>query len=419
MLKRAGANALLLLGGLAAGILLLEAALRICGISYPIFYDSTDEKLGWGLRPGAEGWWTSEGRAFVRINADGLRDRDHAREKPPGVYRIAVLGDSYAEALQLPMEDAFWSVLERDLSGCGALGGRKTEAINFGVSGYGTAQELLTLRHRVWKYSPDLVLLAFTPGNDIRNNFRALEKDPGRPYFVYRGNDLLPDNAYLASWRFSPSWKRSAFRMLARLSDFSRIVQVANRAKNAWLAGREAARQSAAAAAPSGGGEGTPAVVETGIDDSVYRDAAGPLWGEAWRVTEAILERMAEETREKGAGFLVVAVSSGLQAHPDPKVRRAAEARLGAGDLFYAERRLESFCRSKGIAVLNLGPEFQARAERDGIFLHGFGKNAGWGHWNAAGHRLAGNSIAQAVCKELEKEEIFIPSGSAPSTSRK
>ncbi|HVT18767.1 MAG TPA: hypothetical protein VHQ90_21610 [Thermoanaerobaculia bacterium] len=54
------------------------------------------------------------------------------------------------------------------------------------MAGYGTAQELLTLRHEVWRYAPDLVLLAFYTGNDVRNNERRLEQDPSRPYFILR-----------------------------------------------------------------------------------------------------------------------------------------------------------------------------------------------------------------------------------------
>ena len=36
-------------------------------------------------------------KAYVRINDDGLRDRAHTKEKPANTFRIAVLGDSYAE----------------------------------------------------------------------------------------------------------------------------------------------------------------------------------------------------------------------------------------------------------------------------------------------------------------------------------
>ena len=54
------------------------------------------------------------------------------------------------------------AVMEKDLEKSDHLQGRHVEVINFGVSGFGTTQELLTLEYKVWKYSPDVVLLAFT-----------------------------------------------------------------------------------------------------------------------------------------------------------------------------------------------------------------------------------------------------------------
>src|SRR2546423_4830587 len=137
------------------GLLIFEVFLRAVGFTYPIFYQP-DEVCGYALRPRMQGWYRKEGAAFVRINSEGLRDREHSKQKPPNTFRIAVLGDSYAEAFQVEQDAAFWSVLERRLNDCSVLEGRKVEVINFGVSGYGTAQELLTLRERVWDYSPDV-----------------------------------------------------------------------------------------------------------------------------------------------------------------------------------------------------------------------------------------------------------------------
>ncbi len=415
-MKRPWGNVLLVLGGTVFAALLLEAALRIAGISYPSFY-AADPVVGPTLRPGAQGWWTSEGRTFVTINSDGLRDREHTRAKPPGTFRIAVLGDSYAEAFQVPLEDTFWSVMARELSACRSLGGKRVEAINFGVSGYGTAQELLTLRRRVWAYDPDLVVLAFTTGNDVRNNLRALENDPRIPYFVYRGDVLALDNAFLDSWRY-----RQPGRLLLgigyRLAGVSRILQVANRAKNVIQARRAAARQQAAAtaadaarrsAAPAPGAGGMPAAgtapfgPEPGLDAMVFREPADPLWREAWRVTEGLIGTMGAEVAARGKAFLVVTVSSGIQVHPDPQVREAFLRGAAAGNLFYPERRIEELCRRRGIPALALGPPFLEYAGRNRTFLHGFGSSLGFGHWNREGHRLAGALIARAVCGEMEK----------------
>jgi hypothetical protein len=92
---------LLLVGaGILVGLLLSELTLRAVGFSEPSLY-VPDERRGHALLPGAKGWWRSEGEAYVRINSRGLRDREHDVEKPAGTLRIAVIGDSFAEALQV------------------------------------------------------------------------------------------------------------------------------------------------------------------------------------------------------------------------------------------------------------------------------------------------------------------------------
>ena len=68
--------------GLVVGLLIVEVGLRIAGISYPSIFD-IDLLRGNALHPGAEGWQRGEGEAYVRINSQGLRDREHEFEKPP------------------------------------------------------------------------------------------------------------------------------------------------------------------------------------------------------------------------------------------------------------------------------------------------------------------------------------------------
>ncbi len=147
---------LVVTGGLLTGLAAAEIGLRLAGISYP-FPWTVDAERGLALRPGAAGVWHEEGVARFRINSDGLRDGEHAVPKPPKVLRIAVLGDSFAEALQVAAEHAFWAVLERELGRCPALRARPVETVNFGVSSYATAQALITLRRKVWRYPQSVI----------------------------------------------------------------------------------------------------------------------------------------------------------------------------------------------------------------------------------------------------------------------
>jgi hypothetical protein len=189
-------NGALVAGSLAISLLLAELVLRAIGFSYPVWW-TYDDITGSKLFAGAEGWQRVEGEAFIRINRDGLRDREHSRTKPPNTVRLAILGDSMTEALNVPLESAFWSVLERELKSCKAFGNRDVEIVNFGVSGYGTAQQLLTFRHRVAAYSPDVTVLAFYAGNDVRNNSKELEPVKLRPFFNVHNDSLVLDNSFL------------------------------------------------------------------------------------------------------------------------------------------------------------------------------------------------------------------------------
>src|SRR4051812_28356966 len=64
-----------------------------------------DPQLGWTLRANRYGVHVEHGeRTPVRVNPAGFRDIERFLDKPEGVYRIAVLGDDYSEALDTPLE---------------------------------------------------------------------------------------------------------------------------------------------------------------------------------------------------------------------------------------------------------------------------------------------------------------------------
>ena len=413
----------LLLAALIFGLLVAEIALRLVGYTYPLFY-TTDVVRGYALKPGMSGWYRKEGAAYIRINSDGLRDREHAGQKPADTVRIALLGDSYAEALQVPLEDAFWVVMEQRLQGCAAFAGRRVEVINFGVSGYGTAQELLTLRERVWDYAPDIVLLAMTTNNDITDNLRALKKTEEIPYFVYREGQLTLDDSFRESRTFK--LRHSALNRAGRwIRDQLRVIQAFHQGHYAlknYLASRRANAVPAPAAPPvasansqaNQAGEATAnapaardaAVIsdELGIANLVYREPADANWREAWRVTEGLLRLMRDEVRGRGAKFVVVTLSNGVQVHPQPAARAAFLRRVGATDIFYPDTRIKSLGEREGFPVLTLAPQLQQHAEQHQAFLHGFGRDLGNGHWNSSGHRVAGELLAQQLCEVIARD---------------
>ena len=377
-------NLLLAGAGLLIGFGILEAGLRIAHISFPEVY-GLDLARGSRLRPGVEGDNNKEGHAHFKINSDGLRDREHSIFKPPGTIRIAVLGDSFAEAMQVDEDSSFPHVLERELSHCEQFAGKPVEVLNFGSSGYSTAQELLTLRDQVWKYSPDYVLLAFFTGNDVRDNDGKLMVEPLSPFFYYRGGQLLLDTSFAGAYRTggASGFLRS---VRGRIVDHSRVLQV-------FYEARRRLRARGSAAAPLEPGD------EPGVDNRVFSPPRDPEFSEAWHITEGLLRMFRDEVQSRGAELLLVTLSCGIQVHPDPAVREAFQKRLGIDDLLYPDQRLRAFAQQENIRVLTLAPAFQEYAQRTHQYLHGFSNTRlGAGHWNETGHRLAGETIAAWIC---------------------
>jgi len=395
----------LVLFGLLAGLVMSEILLRVIGYSYPIFYQA-DYYRGFALRPDLEGYYQREGGSYVRINSDGLRDREHAKAKPAGTIRIAVLGDSFVEAMHVPVEQTFWSQMEKKLQECNAFPGKKVEVINFGVSGYGTAQELMTLRQKVWGYSPDVVLLAFTTLNDIYDNSRALSKSEEVPYFVYRNGAL----SYDASFRDSRIYRQrdSKLSKVGRwFHDHLRTVQLAHHVQfvlRLRLSDWRNRRRAAATPAPTKPVTPPPKTSFTaetiGIENMIYIEPQSEDWKEAWRVTEGLILEMNNEVRQHGAKFVVVTLSNAIQVYPDSVVRQNFMNYLGIDNVFYANHRLKNLSGREQIEFIDLAEPMQAFADQNKAFLHGFGSDLGNGHWNVTGHHVAADVMAERFCQD-------------------
>ncbi|MET0645462.1 MAG: SGNH/GDSL hydrolase family protein [Pyrinomonadaceae bacterium] len=411
-------------------LLIFEVFLRVVGYTYPVFYQP-DEARGYALWPGAAGRYRREGAAHVQINSDGLRDREHSKSKPANTFRIAVVGDSYAEAFQVEREKAFWSVLEQRLRACPALAGREVEVINFGVSGYGTAQELLTLREKVWGYSPDVVLLAVTTNNDVLDNSRALKLTEEIPYFRLEGDRLALDDSFrrTAAFRLRNSplnrtgrWLREHLRFVqaihegqgaikSRLDAWRERRRLAREKEKEKNSAGEEVKKTGATQANTAAPAGDVPADELGTANVVYREPADEVWRDAWLVTEKLMAEMSAEVKSRNARFYVVTLSNGIQVFPDPSARAAFARRVGAADLFYPERRFKSLGEREGFPVYNLAPDLQEYADRTGVFLHGFGAQRGNGHWNEDGHRVAGEMLTQRLCDWLAGGDSETPHG--------
>ncbi|WP_370693644.1 SGNH/GDSL hydrolase family protein [Nitrospira tepida] len=110
-----------------------------------------DPILNWRFIPNSR---VQDGKIVLAYNSAGFRDREHARQKQPGVRRVIVLGDSVTEGAGVESEAMFSSRLQDLL-------GSQYEVINLGMSGLNTPQEVHVLEVEGLGYDPDLVIVNF------------------------------------------------------------------------------------------------------------------------------------------------------------------------------------------------------------------------------------------------------------------
>jgi hypothetical protein len=390
--RRIGGALALTLAGVLLGLIVTEIAFRLIGIGEQVMYQ-WDADRGWALRPGASEWQRREGNAFVQINREGMRDREHSYSKPKGTIRIAFIGDSFTEAEQVAIQQDFVSVAERRLQSCARLRGKKVEALNFGCDGYGTAQELVTLKRDVWKFSPDIVVLLFFAGNDLRNNSPGLEWHMCQPFDLLHGDRLVLSGPFIDSPVFRTECLiKFESRRSAALNVFGdSIAQIRSlaKAKKAIFVDRRSKIPATSA--------------ELGLGDAIYSPPQNHDWEAAWNVTEKLLLAISEDVKQHGAQFLSVTATVGPQVYPSPVWRAKYERILNVKDLLYPDLRIRDLGERAGFPVLNLAPAFQSFADQHHVFLHGFDNTRlGVGHWNEAGHHLAGELIANRLCDLLE-----------------
>jgi hypothetical protein len=96
---------------------------------------------------------------YLPQSASTDRDYDYPRAKPPGVFRIVVVGDSFTFGQGVQFDDTFVKRLERMLN---LNGTRKVEVINAGMPGYSSMQEVTLVHHAMTEFDPDMVLLEVT-----------------------------------------------------------------------------------------------------------------------------------------------------------------------------------------------------------------------------------------------------------------
>jgi D-alanyl-lipoteichoic acid acyltransferase DltB (MBOAT superfamily) len=106
------------------------------------------------------------GGALASFNSAGMRDREFAKSRTAGTYRVAVLGASYVWGSGVKDDETFDNRLEARLN-AERPDPRVSqyEILNFAVPAYSPGQQLYQLEFKVLEYRPDAILFVTHPAH--------------------------------------------------------------------------------------------------------------------------------------------------------------------------------------------------------------------------------------------------------------
>jgi len=346
---------LLAVGSIVLTLLAVEGCLALfVEITDDVVYDPLPG-VGLRLRPRQDGLYIREGiRARFHVNNAGFNNpRDYVHEKKEGLLRIAVVGDSYVEALHVDPEESFVHVLEERLR----ANGLPVEIYSFGISGYGTAQVYHLVDEYVLDYSPDLVIYLFVR-NDPDDSVKCrTDKQWTLQYGL--SADGQPEPLPYASYELSPIKRLLKGDRLFRYFFYQRRLLERMR--------------------PSPPEQTTPR--ETPLD---------PCEQTVWPIVEALLAKLDHLLDGRGTPWLLVWMGDRDPAfHLD--MRTSLEAIAGRYDIPYYDLSAD------------FAADFRQRGREFRI--------PGDGHWNADGNRVAGTALATPAMVLLEGNEAARPRG--------
>lgn len=371
------------LGLSAAAVVLLLGCMELALRNFPlgnvkVSWSQPDSLLVWRYTPGAEYWSFQENDHPItgRINQYGWRDRDWSIAKPPQTVRIAVLGDSFVEAIQVEQEQTFWALAEAELNRRSPV---RFELMNFGRSGFTTTEQLLVLEREVVRFSPDMVIVFFFPENDIEDVSRETCPAPMRPFYIPGANgELALDLSFqdLAGFQarqaINPIKQNSA--LVSFMAERANMIALGN-----WNN------------ADSKGGDSSLAQAQTGIPgvlglatanaDARYRDA--------FELNKKLLAEIHRRCVQLQAGFLLVNINTCAY---EPEVEEKLLAQDTTFNANFFDESLAEFARQNGLEFIGLQKIFRDEYLRTG-------KKSRWIHWNYEGHRLVARVLSDYLGK--------------------
>ncbi len=374
-MKRRYINLFLGLSGLIFALLVCEALARafIPAIDVVtedelccVYWHQPDRDFIW---PGNPGFVRDFPPVHSRWNSQGFHDKEYPFDKAPGTFRIVVVGDSFVDALQVPLDKTFHKRLESMLNENGENSERKFEVIGLGTSGNGAKGHYKMLTRLGMRYHPDLVIMEFLP-NDVRDDSEEIGALVEAQLQAFGGNYFPPI--------YVPGPELPFFLRESRL--FALVGQRVQEYRWRMVTNR------------------LPLKEQIPVDFFVYQKEYDEIWPAAWDTTQSYIVEAYNLSKDNRSAFLLVAFT---EWHRFPGgFRRIMNVwpamKHFEWDFEKPERILADFCQAQGIGYLALQPLFNQEFAKNHQPLH-FEHD---GHWNEQGHELAARLIYQRLADE-------------------
>jgi hypothetical protein len=369
-------NLVLALAATVFSLLAIEGFLRLTNaFGARVSWAQADSRVTWRFAPGSEYWRHDENNHPItgRINSFGWRDREWERRPAPGIRRIAVLGDSFVEAMQVEKDSTHLALAERRVR---ERTGQSVELMNFGRSGSTQSEQLLFLVDDVLRFQPEMVFLFFFPGNDVAEVRRETAPYALRPFFHEDERGALQLDTSFAE---SPGFRgRKAIDGLKRRSAL--VSLMADR----WnLLTRRHHEPSSA----------RETLKVTYL--SLCTDTPSEALRESFELNQRLIIEIARESRRAGSEFVLFTLDN-------PAFRPAVADSLRRVDPSFDprcfEHALEALARDNGFQHVGLHSTFERTYRERREPLH-FGGN---GHWNYAGHHAVADALTEFLVGRLE-----------------
>jgi len=347
---------------LVVAVAILEGVFRISGVGGQEFL-TPSTTLGTTHLPGKNIIWRMEGFSADNLNSIGYRDIEHTVAKPAGVKRIAVLGDSHSEGLQVPLQDVYARRLEMQLNE-GAS--HNFEVINFACSGYSTAQEYVQYTHEVEQYKPDVTVVLMHWGNTSANivDPKKRNKAQPRPYFYIDGEGKLQQDNSVIDWYYAPGAENNAWaKAINWLQLNSRIYGVLTQTDMALNNNERVYFKW------RGNFQRVLAFLQ-GKDPKA--EVPGPSYGEQdpTKVTDALVVALSDKCAKTGSKLVVMLL-------PDPTGTASQQL---AGEL-------TALGKEHGFGLLDLSEAFKKHPQQKDLFLRV--------HLSSLGHKFVADTLQE------------------------